>query len=146
MARMTELKLLALDDEDLKIVSAHMQDAVFKATDIEWSPKRGHFSLVVNRFVWEAAARGAKGFERRRAAVTFKRVLAVRAMGVDRHRDDQVYALLAIRFDQNGDGPDGTIELTLAAGAAISLDVECIEAQLADTGGAWGTENLPQHD
>ncbi len=146
MATMTELKLLALDDEDLKIVSAHMQDSVFKASDIEWSQKRGHFSLVVNRFVWEVAARGTKGFERRRAAVTFKRVLAVRALGVDRHHEDQVYSLLALRFDQKGDGPDGTVELTLAGGAAISLDVECIEAQLADTGGAWGTENLPKHD
>ncbi|WP_210103608.1 MULTISPECIES: DUF2948 family protein [Rhizobium/Agrobacterium group] len=143
---MTELKLLALDADDLKIVSAHMQDSVFKATDIEWSPKRGHFSLVVNRFVWEAAARGAKGFERRRAAITFKRVTAVRALGVARHREDLVYSLLAMRFDQKDEGPDGTIELTLAAGAAISLDVECIEAQLADTGGAWGTENLPQHE
>ncbi len=146
MATMSELKLLALDEDDLKIVSAHMQDSVFKPADIDWSPKRGQFSLVVNRFVWEAVDRGSKGFERRRAALAFKRVNAVRTLGIDRRAGEAVYALLAIRFDKRGDGPDGTVELTLAAGAAISLDVECIEAQLADTGGAWGTENRPQHD
>lgn len=146
MATMSELKLLALDEDDLKIVSAHMQDSVFKPADIDWSPKRGQFSLVVNRFVWEAVDRGSKGFERRRAALAFKRVHAVRTLGIDRGAGEAVYALLAIRFDKRGDGPDGTVELTLAAGAAISLDVECIEAQLADTGGAWGTENRPQHD
>ncbi|SIQ03228.1 Protein of unknown function [Rhizobium sp. RU35A] len=146
MDTMTDLKLLALDEEDLKIVSAHMQDSVFKPHDIDWSPKRRHFSLVVNRFVWEVADRGDKGYERRRAALTFKRVQGVRALGVDRRSRDDVHALLAIRFTKNGEGPDGVIELTLSGGAAISLDVECIEAQLADTGGAWGTGNLPKHD
>jgi hypothetical protein len=146
MGAMTELRLLALDEDDLKIVSAHMQDSVFKPADIDWSPKRGQFSLVVNRFVWEEAARADKGFERRRAALAFKRVNAVRTLGVERRSGDAVYALLAIRFDKRGEGPDGTVELTLAGGAAISLDVECIEAQMADTGGAWGTENRPQHD
>ncbi|MDO1580954.1 DUF2948 family protein [Rhizobium oryzicola] len=142
---MSELKLLALDKDDLQIISAHMQDSVFKAGDIAWTPRRGDFSLVVNRFVWEKAVRENKGYERRRAVLTFKRVQAVRSLGVDRSGAEEVYALLALRFDQNGEGPDGTVELTLASGAAISLDVECIEVQLADTGGVWGTNNLPAH-
>lgn len=146
MVEMTELKLLALDEEDLQIISAHMQDSVFKAVDLEWLPKRGQFCLVVNRFVWEKAERAKEGFERRRAAVTFKRVSAVRTLGVNRQDRQAVYSLLAIRFSKNGDGPDGVVELTLAGGSAISLDVECIEAQLADTGGVWGTENRPSHE
>ncbi|MFD1745319.1 DUF2948 family protein [Rhizobium helianthi] len=143
---MTDLKLLALDEEDLQIISAHMQDSVFKAADLEWWPKRSQFCLVVNRFVWEKANRATEGYERRRAALTFKRVSAVRTLGVSRQDENAVYALLAIRFSKKGDGPDGVIELTLAGGSAISLDVECIEAQLADTGGVWGTENRPSHE
>lgn len=146
MVEMTELKLLALDEEDLQIVSAHMQDSVFKGGDLDWRHKRGQFSLVVNRFVWEKAARVIEGFERRRAVLTFKRVEAVRTLGLDRSDENAVYSLLAIRFDRRGDGPDGVVELTLAGGSAISLEVECIEAQLADTGGAWGTGNKPSHD
>lgn len=142
---MTDLRLLAMDKDDLDIVSAHMQDSVFKAPDIAWDARRQQFSVAVNRFVWEKSDRRAKGHERRRALLVFKRVQAVRSIGVSRGSDEAVHALLAVRFEPKGEGPDGTIELTLAGDAAISLDVECIEAQLADTGGAWETTNRPDH-
>lgn len=142
---MTDLKLLALDNEDLGVISAHLQDSVFKVADIAWSPREGQFSIAANRFVWEDAARKRKGFERRRAALVFKRVLAVRSVGVDRNKREEVLSLLAIRFEQRGEGPDGLVELALAGGATIELDVECIEVQLADIGGAWETASKPRH-
>ena len=142
---MTELKLVALDDEDLAIISAHMQDSVFKVGDIDWSPRDAQFALAVNRFVWEGAERKRRGFERRRAALVFKRVLAVRSLGIDRGKRDEVLSLLALRFEQKGEGPEGTLELSLSGTASIALDVECIEAQLADIGGAWETTSKPRH-
>ncbi|PDS76992.1 DUF2948 family protein [Rhizobium sp. L43] len=142
---MTDLKLVALDDEDLAVVSAHMQDSVFKVGDIDWSPRDAQFALAVNRFVWEGAERKRRGFERRRAAVVFKRVLAVRSLGIDRGKRDEVLSLLALRFDQKGEGPEGTIELSLSGTASIALDVECIEVQLADIGGAWEASSKPRH-
>ncbi|MGV1766030.1 DUF2948 family protein [Rhizobium rhizogenes] len=142
---MTNLKLMALDTEDLGVISAHMQDCVFKVGDMSYAPKLKQFSFAANRFVWEVSDPKSKTFERRRTALVFKRVLAVRSSGVDRRRRDEVLSLLAIRFDQKGDGPDGTIELTLAGNATIALDVECIEVQLADIGGAWETANKPSH-
>ncbi|MBB4288381.1 hypothetical protein GGE16_000397 [Rhizobium leguminosarum] len=142
---MTDLKLVALDDEDLAVVSAHMQDSVFKVGDIDWSPRDAQFALAVNRFVWEGAARKRRGFERRRAALVFKRVLAVRSLGIDRGKRDEVLSLLALRFEQKGEGPEGTIELSLSGTASIALDVECIEVQLADIGGAWEASSKPRH-
>ncbi|MDC7742992.1 DUF2948 family protein [Rhizobium binxianense] len=142
---MTDLKLVALDDEDLAVVSAHMQDSVFKVGDIDWSPRDAQFALAVNRFVWEGAERKRRGFERRRAAVVFKRVLAVRSLGIDRGKRDEVLSLLALRFEQKGEGPEGTIELSLSGTASIALDVECIEVQLADIGGAWEASSKPRH-
>ncbi|NLS02272.1 DUF2948 family protein [Rhizobium sp. P32RR-XVIII] len=142
---MTDLKLLALDNEDLAVVSAHMQDSVFKVGDMAWSPRDGQFSIAANRFVWEEAIRKRKGFERRRAALVFKRVLAVRSTGINRRRRDEVLSLLSVAFEQKGEGPEGTIELTLAGEAEIVLDVECIEAALADIGGAWETASKPRH-
>lgn len=142
---MTDLKLVALDSEDLAVVSAHMQDSVFKVADIAWSPRDEQFSIAANRFVWEEAGKKRKGFERRRAALAFKRVMAVRSVGIDQKNRDEVLSLLAIRFEQKGDGPDGTIELALAGTATIALDVECIEVQLADIGGAWETGSKPRH-
>lgn len=142
---MTGLKLLALDADDVSVVSAHLQDSVFKTKDMAYRPRAGQFSLAVNRFVWEEAKKGGKSFERRRAALVFKRVLSVRLFGVDRSRPEDVFSLLAVRFTPKGEGPDGTIELTLAGDRAVALDVECIELQVADTGGAWETENRPDH-
>jgi hypothetical protein len=142
---MTDLKLVALDSEDLAVVSAHMQDSVFKVADIAWSPRDAQFSIAANRFVWEEAGKRRKGFERRRTALAFKRVLAVRSTGIDRKNGDNVLSLLAIRFQPKGGGPDGTVELALAGAATIVLDVECIEVQLADVGGAWETASKPRH-
>jgi hypothetical protein len=142
---MTDLKLVALDNEDLAIMSAHMQDSVFKVGDIDWSPRDAQFALAVNRFVWEGAERKRKGFERRRAALVFKRVLAVRSLGIDRGKRDEVLSLLALRFEKKGEGPEGTVELSLSGTASIALDVECIEVQLADIGGAWEASSKPRH-
>jgi len=145
METMADLKLLALDQDDLAIVSAYMQDSVFRVADLSYEARGRQFMVVFNRFVWEKAYRKNKGFERRRSVISFKRVEAVRTLGVDRSNPDAVCSLLAMRFDQKGDGPEGTVELILAGGAAISLDVECIEAQMMDTGGAWETERMPRH-
>ncbi|MVA73740.1 DUF2948 family protein [Agrobacterium vitis] len=148
---MTDLKLLSLDEEDLAILSAHMQDAVFKPADVDYAAKSGIFSVAVNRFVWEKAGKGggifrrAKSFERRRALLTIKRVQAVRSIGISQTDKDQVMNLLAVTFTAQGEGPEGRVELVCAAGATIALDVECIEVQLADTGGAWETTSRPRH-
>ncbi|MCD1266684.1 DUF2948 family protein [Shinella sumterensis] len=143
---MDSLKLLALDTEDLAVVSAHLQDAVFKTDGLAYDARHHVFSVVVNRFVWEKAARArGKSFERRRAAIAFKRVNAVRSIGIDRKDKDAVLSLLAINFTPNGEGPDGTLELVLSGSASIALDVECVEVQLADTGGAWETSLKPRH-
>jgi hypothetical protein len=40
MSTIRPLKLFALDEEDLSVISAHVQDAVVKAGEITWSPAR----------------------------------------------------------------------------------------------------------
>lgn len=142
---MDSLKLLALDTEDLSVISAHLQDAVFKTDGLAYDARHQVFSVVVNRFVWEKASERGKSFERRRAVVAFKRVTAVRSLGIDRKDKEAVFSLLAVNFAQNGEGPDGTLELVLSGNASVALDVECVEVQLADTGGAWETSLKPRH-
>ena len=142
---MDSLKLLALDAEDLSVVSAHLQDAVFKTDGLAYDARHQVFSVVVNRFVWEKASERGKSFERRRAVVAFKRVTAVRSLGIDRKDKESVFSLLAVNFAQKGEGPEGTVELVLSGNASVALDVECVEVQLADTGGAWETSLKPRH-
>jgi hypothetical protein len=140
------LKLVALDAEDLKIISAHLQDAVMKIADIEYLPREKRFVLAMNRFVWEKAGGGfrKRAYERRRAVLHFDRVSSVKVAGIDQRKKDQVLDLLAIRFEAKEE-PTGTVELVFAGEGVIRLEVECIEAQLTDLGAAWETRARPEH-
>lgn len=145
---MEMLKLVALDEEDLQVMSAHLQDAVLKVSDLQYLGREKRFVLTANRFVWEEAKPRflrKPSYQRRRAALHFNRVNAAKVTGIDRSKPDEVLSLLAIRFVA-GETPAGTIELIFSANAAVRLDVECIEAQLTDLGAAWETESLPRHD
>ena len=143
---MDHVKLAALDQEDLAVVSAHVQDAVLTVGDIRYLPQEGKAVFVMNRFAWDKPADPrSRTHERRRAALAFSRVSAMKAAGVRQTAKDAVLSLLAVQFHQAGEGPDGEVVLTFSGGGSIALTVECIEAQLADLGAAWGTPNLPQH-
>ena len=140
------VKLAALDAEDLAVISAHVQDAVLKVGDIQWSPRERRFLVIMNRFVWEKAVSGRRrGSERRRAVLHFDRVEAVRTSQIRQDAAETVLALLAVTFEA-GVAPSGAIVLTFSGGAAIRLDVECIEAQLTDLGAAWVTHARPKHN
>lgn len=139
------LKLLALDDEDLKIVSAHVQDAVLKVSDLDFISATKKFVVPMHRFAWEKQASLARPQpERRNSMLHFDRVLSAKLSGISRDKPDDVLSLLAVIFEAT-DAPAGTIDLLFAGGGTIRLDVECIEARLADLGGAWSASSCPTH-
>lgn len=142
---MSQLKLIALDKQDLDVVSAHVQDAVAKVADLSYLAGERRFVMAMNRFVWEKK----KGFfggkpERRRSVLHFDGVSGVRFSGFSRNAGEEVLSVLALRFDAS-EAPAGVIEITCAGGAAIRLDVDYIEARLADLGAAWEASSQPRH-
>ena len=141
---MDRLKLLALDREDVEVVSAHLQDAVIKAADIHWRPNEHRVVVGLNRFDWESATGGSPQFRRRRAALRFERVSACKCREVASADKDKVLNLLAVVFEET-DQPAGVVTLTFSGGAALRLEVECLEAELADLGPVWVTECCPAH-
>lgn len=143
---MPDLKLLALDAEDLAVVSAHVQDAVLKIGDIHWRADEKRLVLAVNRFVWESAGEKSRRlFERRRAALRFDRVTRVQATRIPRDAADTVLELLALRFIET-EAPSGVVEAIFAGGGMLRIEVECLEAELCDLGAAWATECCPKHE
>jgi hypothetical protein len=138
------LKLQAIDEEDLAVLSAHVQDAVLKVGDLQYLPKEKRFALAMNRFGWEVDEDGDT-HQRRRSALVFDRVTAAQCSHLRRDRPDAVLELLAVSFEPT-DAPAGYVTLHFAAGAALRLEVECIEARLADLGPAWATAAKPCHD
>lgn len=141
------LKLVAFDAEDLRLVAAHVQDAVVKVGDLVYHPRQKKFIIPMNRFAWEQEKKSLfrRGqHQRHQSLLHFDRVQTVRAIGIDKSRPEDILSLLTVNFVR-ATAPSGTIELIFSGEAALSLEVECIEARLADTGAAWGTQARPRH-
>lgn len=143
---MKPLKLIALDETDLAIISAHVQDGLSKLADLKYLPAEKRFVIAMNRFAWETGKPAFRHkYQRRRSILHFERVLRVETNGVDQSRKDEVLSLLAVEFVPS-DSPAGIVNLVFAGGATIRLTVECIEARLSDLGPAWETGSRPVHD
>ena len=138
---MPRLRLAASDAEDLDVLSARLQDAVFKLKDARWQPKHRRFAAVVNRLQWEEG-----GKTRVRAGLHFNGVLKVQSSMVKLGAGEAVVSILALRSTpKGGEDPGGEIEIVLAGGGAIRLTVECIEAELADLTAPWTARATPDH-
>ncbi|HWE78497.1 MAG TPA: DUF2948 family protein [Pseudolabrys sp.] len=141
---MDELKFVALDGEDLAVVSAHLQDAVLKVSDVLYRPQEKRLVIALNRFDWESAQADRPAYRRRRAALRFERVLSCKCRNVQQQGKDAVLNLLAVEFTP-ADSPSGAVTLTFSGDAALRVEVECLEAELADLGPAWSTACCPTH-
>jgi len=140
---MTDLKLIALDSEDLDVVSAHVQDAVLRVADMGYARADRRFALLMNRFDWENQQPRGKGL-RKRAGLHFDAVTHVTYAGFDPAAPEGVLELLAIAF-LPGAAPAGIIELRFAGGGTVRLTVDYIEARLADLGATWAAAAKPAH-
>jgi hypothetical protein len=134
------LRLVALDPEDLAVISAHLQDSLLQVGDIAYLPKERRFAIQVRRYDWEAVSP-----QRRLTCMHFEHVTGVRVRGIDQTSKDAVLNLLAIAFEER-DAPSGTATLIFAEGGAIQVDLECIEMQMKDTGPVWAAESRPSHE
>ena len=136
------LRLLALDEDDLEILSANMQDALIPVPEIAYLPAERRFALAGKRFDWVKAAAG--GCERCAVGLHFERVLGVARTGFAQTEVERVLNLLAIAFAPT-EAPAGHVLLTFSGGAAIRLNVECLEAQMRDLGPRWPCDKTPAH-
>ena len=141
---MDQLKFIVLDNEDLAVVSAHLQDAVLKVADVLWRPQEKRLVLALNRFDWESAQADRPEYRRRRTALRFERVLSCKCRHVNPQGKDAILNLLAVEFVP-GDAPSGVVTLTFSGDAVLRLEVECLEAELADLRPNWTTTCCPMH-
>ena len=140
------LRLMAGDAEDLKVLSAVLQDAVAKLGDFAFLPAERRFAFVANRFVWENAVDRRTGpFTRVRAGTHFDDVKSAKFQNLKTDAKDAVVELLAVRFEPGEDGA-GEIVLDFAGGGGVRLAVESVNAYLSDISDPWRTRAKPKHD
>lgn len=151
---MSPLRLRAIDQLDLSVIAAHLQDAVAKVGDMGFDPKRRRFAILFNRFMWEDVQDDERPgpkpdreapYRRVRSAVHFEGVLRVQSSGLRLSEREAIAELLTLKFEPR-DEPAGVMSLTFAGGAALRLEVECLDAWLSDVSAPWSTPRRPDHE
>ena len=131
------LRLLAEDAIDLQIMSAALQDAILCPADVVWEPGARTVTIALSRFCWEC------GGTRVMAAMQFGDVLAVKSRRLPR-APETALELLAIDFEP-GEAPGGRVILMFAGGGDLRIDVECLDAVVADLSERWPARVAPTH-
>ena len=139
------LKLIARTDEDLRIISAHLQDSIVSTKDIANLKKNKIFLMQLNRFMWEDVEKGVfRKNKRIRTILKFDNVLKVSSKNISQNKKDKFLDFLAVESKQMPDD-NYELKLTFSGDSIIKVLVEVIEATLDDQGEPWDTKNKPKH-
>ncbi len=133
------LRLRGVDSDDLKVISAHLQDSIMTLGDISYHPEEGCFLLGVNRFKWETMG-VSDGFERTRCGVRIDGVVAARCRNIDQRDRRQVLSLLCIALEEEA------LMLHFSGGGCIRLEVGPWLCHVEDLGDPWPTSRCPLHE
>ena len=139
------LKLIARTEEDLRVVSAHLQDSIASVSDIANLKKNKIFIMQLNRFMWEDVEKGVfRKNKRIRTILKFENVLKVHSKNINQSKKDKFLDFLAIESSLL---PNNNYEMNIifAGDSIIKIISEVIEITLDDQGEAWDTKNKPKH-
>ena len=143
--KVQNLKLIARTTEDLRVISAHLQDSIVKTSDIANLKKNRIFLMQLNRFMWEDVEKGVfRKNKRIRTVLKFENILKVASKNVDQNKNDRFLDFLAIEtlkmLDKNYE-----MNLIFSGDMVIKLIVEAIEVTLDDQGMSWESKHKPKH-
>ena len=144
--KVKNLKLIAKTDEDLRVISAHLQDSIVKTSDIANLKKNRIFLMQLNRFMWEDVEKGVfRKNKRIRTVLKFENVIKVTSKNINQKKNDRFLDFLAIETFKM---PDKNYEMNLifSGDIIIKLLAEAIEVTLDDQGSPWESKNRPKHE
>jgi len=144
--KVTNLKLLATSDEDLRVVAAHLQDAIVSTQDIASLKKNRIFLIQLNRFMWEDVEKGVfRKNKRIRTILKFDNVISVLSKNINIKKNKNFLDFLTIESNLL---PDKSYEIKLifSGDAMIKIKTEVIDVTLDDQGSPWESKTQPKHD
>ena len=140
------LKLIANSDEDLRIISAHLQDSITQVKNIVHLKKNRIFLIQFNRFMWEDVEKGVFRKSRRvQSVLKLDNILGVYSKNLNQKKKDRFLDFLAIESKFLSD-KSYEIKLNFAGDILIKINAEVIECFLEDLGEPWETKSKPKHD
>ena len=139
------LKLIARTDDDLRVISAHLQDSIADIKNIANLKKNNIFLMQLSRFMWEDVEKGVfRKNKRIRTILKFDNVLEVNSKNISQSSKEKFLDFLAIESYQMID-KNYEMKLIFSGDAIIKIIAEVIEVTLDDQGSPWDTKNKPKH-
>tara|TARA_B100000686_G_C16504143_1_gene818677 strand:- start:78 stop:527 length:450 start_codon:yes stop_codon:yes gene_type:complete len=140
------LKLLGKNQEDLKVISAYLQDSVVIVKDIVFLKKNKTFVMILNRFMWEDIEKGVfRQNKRIRCALKFEEVFQVKSQNINQKNKNKPLECLAIKCNLATD-KNYAIDIFFAGGSVITIHSEIIEVIMYDIGLPWSVKHMPKHE
>ena len=144
--KVTNLKLLATSDKDLRVIAAHLQDSIVLPKDIANLKKNRIFLIQLNRFMWEDIEKGVfRKNKRIRTVLKFDNVISVMSKNVNIKNNKNFLDFLTVESSQLSD-KSYEIKLIFSGDAIIKLITEVIDVTLDDQGSPWESKTTPKHD
>ena len=143
--KVKNLKLIANSDDDLRVISAHLQDSIVLPSDIAHLKKNRIFLIQLNRFMWEDVEKGVfRKNKRIRTILKFDNVVGVYSKNINSKNKERFLDFLAIETNIL---PDKYCEVKLifSGDSVIKIRLEVIEVTLDDQGSPWDSKTKPKH-
>ena len=144
--KVTNLKLLAISDKDLRVIAAHLQDSIVSPKDIVNLKKNRIFLIQLNRFMLEDVEKGVfRKNKRIRTVLKFDNVISISSKNIDIKNDKNFLDFLTIECTLM---PDKSYEIRLifSGDAVIKINAEVIDVTLDDQGSPWESKTQPKHN
>ena len=140
-----KINLIGKNQDDLRIISAYLQDSIVTVKDIVFLKQNRTFVMIVNRFMWKDAEKiDSRKNKRIRCAVKFEEVIKVESININQKNKNKPMECLAIECSASNDQTYKTM-IFFAGNGIIALISETIEIVLQDLGKSWSTKHIPRH-
>jgi len=139
------LKLIANSEDDLRVISAHLQDSIVSPLDVASLKKNRILLIQLNRFMWEDVEKGVfRKNKRIRTVLKFDNVTSVSSKNISQKNNKRFLDFLAI---ESNEMPDKSYEIDLifSGDSILKIKTEVIEATLDDQGSPWNSKAKPKH-
>ena len=139
------LNLIGKNEDDLKVISAYLQDSIVKTKNIVFLEKNRTFIMILNRFMWEDAEKGVfRKNKRIRCAVKFEEIFEVKSKNINQKKTEKPLEFLAIKTSMTNED-FFNIKIFFSGGGIITLTSEIIEVLMNDLGRSWNVKYFPSH-
>ena len=139
------LKLIGNNHEDIKIISAYIQDSIVAVKDMVFLEQNRIFIMMINRFMWENVEKGAfRRNKRIRCAIKFEEVLKVKSKEINQKSKNKHLECLAIKCNEIINN-NYEIKIFFSGNSIITLISEAVEVVMHDIGKSWNVKHIPKH-